>query len=406
MNHKVIRMVGRGTCLFVLAVAASMLVLSAPVMADDGTEVHYCYGELAVLEYEYKDVAEGVTVNWTVETYSDGSLVSSKMYSDKPTISVDLTGVDYAMVTQTAIKGSAEDSKTIRIEAMHVKDDDDAKFTVTFHENDKDKHVREIDGTLMVHPNELFVNPPEVGSRDGYTFLGWYYQDASGREVQFDPYEPVYSDMDVYAKWVNNGSGSQGGSGTGTVDVDSHVVTFQTEPGMYYTVMGKGQGFVSFTVSVIDGFRYEDISVTSDSGTVTYQNGAYILSGITRDTVVTVTGERMYTVEYHMPDGVSVSAYGYGENPGLVSAGPLVMVVSGPSDMVITVLMGSEDVTDRCVSGDTVSIGEVTGNLFVLVVSTSAAQDSGDGFPWWLVALAIVLIAIVAIVYMYLRFRS
>ena len=392
--------------LVAIMVAVAALSFTAPVYADDSgyDEVHYCYGEIADLTYKYTDDPE---VTWDVTVYKGDEVVTTKTESGK-SISVDLSGADYAVVVQTVKEGWATDSMRILIKAMHVIEDDDKRFTVTFHDGSDVVHVHEIDSTWMVNPDRpLFVYLPSTPVHDGYTFLGWYYQDASGKEDQFDPYEPVYSDMDVYAKWVNNGSGSQGGQGgSGSVDVDSHVVTFQTEPGMYYTVMGKGQGFVSFTVSVIDGFRYEDISVTSDSGTVTYQNGAYILSGITRDTVVTVTGERMYTVEYHMPDGVSVSAHGYGENPGLVSAGPLVMVVSGPSDMVITVLMGSEDVTDRCVSGDTVSIGEVTGNLFVLVVSTSAAQDSGDGFPWWLVALAIVLIAVVAIVYMYLRFRS
>lgn len=66
------------------------------------------------------------------------------------------------------------------------------------------------------------IAKPADPTREGYTFAGWYTDEACTEEYKFDT--AVTADMTLYAKWVKNavapdgngGSGSNGGSGNGT----------------------------------------------------------------------------------------------------------------------------------------------------------------------------------------------
>ena len=122
------------------------------------------------------------------------------------------------------------------------------------------------------------------------------------------------------------------------------------------------------------------------------------------DITVTISGERMYAVNYRLPEGISVYANGYGDNPELVSGGALNMSVEGSDGMSIFVQMGSEDVTDEYVSDGVISIPDVTGDLFVLVVGDSSGSDDG-GFPWWVLVVIVLIIAVAVVAVVYLRSR-
>ena len=66
------------------------------------------------------------------------------------------------------------------------------------------------------------VAKPADPTREGYTFAGWYTDEACTEAYKFDA--AVTADMTLYAKWIKNavapdgngGSGSKGGSGNGT----------------------------------------------------------------------------------------------------------------------------------------------------------------------------------------------
>lgn len=64
-----------------------------------------------------------------------------------------------------------------------------------------------------------FITKPADPTREGYTFAGWYTDEACTEEYKFDA--AVTADMTLYAKWIKNavtpggngGSGSNGGNG-------------------------------------------------------------------------------------------------------------------------------------------------------------------------------------------------
>lgn len=90
-------------------------------------------------------------------------------------------------------------------------------WTVVFNSNGgsacNTKFVATADGKLV---------KPADPTRDGYTFGGWYTDEACTRAYDFAT--PVTADLTLYAKWTKNatspggngGAGSNGGSGSGT----------------------------------------------------------------------------------------------------------------------------------------------------------------------------------------------
>lgn len=90
-------------------------------------------------------------------------------------------------------------------------------WTVVFNSNGgsacNTKFVATADGKLV---------KPADPTRDGYTFGGWYTDEACTRAYDFAT--PVSADLTLYAKWTKNatspggngGAGSNGGSGSGT----------------------------------------------------------------------------------------------------------------------------------------------------------------------------------------------
>ena len=90
-------------------------------------------------------------------------------------------------------------------------------WTVAFNSNGGSacdtKFVATADGKLV---------KPADPTRDGYTFGGWYTDEACTRAYDFAT--PVTADLTLYAKWTKNatnpggngGAGSNGGSGSGT----------------------------------------------------------------------------------------------------------------------------------------------------------------------------------------------
>ena len=94
------------------------------------------------------------------------------------------------------------------------------------------------------------------------------------------------------------------GGGTTTVVIQkSYTVTFDTTTGLEYTVQDVGSDSVRFVVDVAEGFVLcSDLSVTSNSGTISQQNGEFVLSNIQTNTVITIDGEMVLESGGNVPD--------------------------------------------------------------------------------------------------------
>ena len=81
--------------------------------------------------------------------------------------------------------------------------------------------------------------------------------------------------------------------GTTTIYVDRiHIVTFDTVAGLEYTILSQGNNSVTFQVDVSAGYRLDgNVSVLSNRGVVSENNGTYTLSSIGTNTVVTIDGD-------------------------------------------------------------------------------------------------------------------
>lgn len=265
--------------MLVLAVLVAVPASDVSEAAEGYDDVYYCYGDTATFQHPI-DEAEP---SW--EYSKDGGPVQT---SDERVLSVPIDDCDTLSITQH-LRGT---EKTILVHSMHVTDDEDELFTITFHDGGSVLPVeRQLDRTSAIREGDLFVMPVDDLTKDGYVFGGWYTSPTFAEGTEFDPRDPVEDDMDVYALWTASGSGSN----TTTPDRinTTHVVTFDTEFGLEYDIVSSSATSVTFTVSVVGGFELRDgtLSVTSNGGSIEGSDGTYTLTGIDRDIVVTISGD-------------------------------------------------------------------------------------------------------------------
>jgi uncharacterized repeat protein (TIGR02543 family) len=93
---------------------------------------------------------------------------------------------------------------------------------------------------------------PEAPTKERKTFDGWYTD--SEYTVKYDFDTPVTSDLTLYAKWKDSGSGSggSGGSGGGT------TIVYPQDP--------QPGAIVTITPNPKDGYEAEEVTVTDSSG--------------------------------------------------------------------------------------------------------------------------------------------
>lgn len=335
-------------------------------------ETWYCYGNIMTLEYPYDTT--GLTVEWNIEKYKDGSIVGTENNEGKK-IYTDVSGIDRAHVTQKVTSGNGEsDSKSIEVIPLGLGPGDEIK--VRFMDGTREISRFVLDMNRSVLFGNTFVDLPSDPSKNGYRFTGWYTDPACTQ--RFSPLVPVLSDTVVYAGWESTGS-------SGSIEISGHIVTFNVADGLEYEVTGTGANAVSFTVSVKNGYRFDTGSITASVGVdrITPVNGVYTLAGISKDTVIDITGDRLYAVSYDLKN-VSLSSEDLERDSLKASFSP----VFGWSGMDIRVIMGGADVTSEYVDGSAVSIPELTGDVIII-----AQAD----MPWIYIAIgAIVIIAILA----------
>ena len=285
-------------------VLALCLASAVVVVSDDAdavptcSESYYIYSNDLTLWYDggTQDIDSLV---WIVDGYKDGSYVDSEentSASEPWEYTVDRTFMercDEVYVTQTIHKEGASASETYRMTILADVDDDDM-IVVTFHDGYSGNVVGDpgfFHSSKVVRYGDAFVSVPDTPEREGYDFVGWFY--GSDMDRKFDPYAPVTEDVDVYAKWSPVTSGGTSGS----VNVGSHIVTFDCSPGLTYTLLDSGNGRVSFTVSELPDYQVIEgsIEVEANGNPVSPVDGVYIVTGINTDVLITIDGDLMFS---------------------------------------------------------------------------------------------------------------
>ena len=367
----------RSTTLVVL-LAVSVLV-SIPVSSSDDSdaddwnpeETWYCYGDVMLLKYPYDST--GLTIEWVITGFING-VSSGEEHHVGETVAANVGDYDVVHVVQTVTDGIDHDSKSIEVIPLGLMSSD--KIIVRFMDGSHEIAREVLDGSKSVMLGMKFVDVSEDPSKTNYRFTGWYSDQECTKE--FNPFIPILNDTTVYAGWTSAGS-------SGSITVSGYLVTFNAAPGLTYQVVGTGDRAVSFTVSVMDGYRFDMDSIQASVGTtkISPVNGVYTLSGISKDTVIEITGDRLYSVSYDTRN-VSVSSEDLGRDHLSVSFSP----AFGWSGVSLKVIMGGADVTSQYADGSSVDIDVLTGDVIIM-----AQAD----FPW-IYVLIIVLVVVIALV--------
>ena len=378
----------------VIPVALVLLCLpflaSAEADADVGdsgsegeSEYYYCYGDHPTLRYS--GVQTDRTVDWVVSFYDkSGSPIGADQYHEnKFSVSLDLSdeSIDSVKVVQTV-------TSTI---------DPDESDTMTLYLTPL--HVFGSEGEIEI----VFMDRSYVFDRQTitYEFAGWYSD--TGFSQNLNTKNPIYDDLTVYAKWTSQGTE---GPDNPPVEVQNHLVLFETDRGLEYRVIGQTGDSVTFMVNVVGCFNLiGDIEVTSDGGVISSSNGVYTLSDIDSDTTVTISGQtevagggsstihvdRVYTVTFNTTVGLEYTVVSQGDR----SVSFQVNVTDG------YVLRGDADVTSN--RG---SISFVEG-IYTLSGEPDEPKELADdgGFPLWIVVVIVVIIVAIVAVIWYMRGR-
>lgn len=281
-----------------LILVMAIALIAIPSEQTDGSatvtdgSTWYCYGDHPT--FVFPNYSDGVDVKWEVRD-SEGTVTNHDIVSeDNSRITVDLTGHDRITVTQSVgTGGNVNDSMTISVIPLHIPSD--TSYTVVFHDGDF-TNTQVINNTTVVEAGSDHVIAPLL-ERDGYTFQGWFDKEGT---TEFDLTEPITGDTHLYAKWKY--SGLSGGSSESETVGGVYTVTFNTGIGLETTVGNPGTNSVMFTVSLVGGYGINgSVSVSSTGGTITQvADGQYLLSGITGNVIVSVTGDTYY-IESEVP---------------------------------------------------------------------------------------------------------
>lgn len=266
-------------CAVMMAVCSPLAFDSQDADADDqGMEIWYCYSHNVQLTYAYDPT--GLSIEWTIRD-ADGDVLEQ---TTGGTMVFDAGELDRIIVTQE-VSNEAGDTDVKEIVVFVIPRNDDPIY-ISFMDGDALYHTYSIPSSRAVMVGNPFIVTPQDPYREGYVFTGWYLDEGCTRPL--DVYAPVTDDMVVYAGWRSVGGGSS------TVIINNiYTVTFDVDPGLVCQPDVPSGTSLTFSVGVREGFEVSgDIQVSSTAGTLTYSgSGEYVLSGIDRSIVVTVTGD-------------------------------------------------------------------------------------------------------------------
>ncbi len=244
---------------------------------------------------------------------------------------------------------------------------------------------------------QYLADPPAKDPvRPGYRFDGWYCEASCET-----PYDKSYYHLfdssritHLYAKWVGDPSFQPG--------YDMVKIDLQPVDGLRFAydglVIPQGTNF-TYTATTFKGYAYDlsgsrSLCVTDGRTLDKTPDGdgyRFTLVDVEQDSTVILTGmQRMYYIYDTLHDGIRMTPY---TSP---SSGSLNLTLSLPSGsqynaIETTVWMGGENVTGNVVSGNDISIPNLTGDVYIFADGKSVEKH--DDFPWWIVALAGAIIA-------------
>ncbi len=372
--------------LMATAVAVACLALLPGTDGAPEPETYYCYGNY--VEGSFGNPDPSITVSWEV---SDGNGVPVdpgliRYENGGRTVIVDAHAMDKVVLKQTVSRGSETDSKTAVMIPLHMDTTEVRKVTFI----DRGEVVKEqtITSTGVVREGDQHVYPPSV-KRDGYTFTGWFTEQELVN--RFDPSKPVERSLSVFAGWKYD-------SGSSQVILDKYVVTFRSAEGLSFDILDKGSDWVSFDVSVREGYAFEEgsITVVANGKPLAPSDGKYLLK-CTSDTDVTIDGKRLYTIAYDLT-GAVIAVDGFQDPPRVFPEEGFKATVkaSGGQDLSIRVYSDGRDISPQCVNGDRILIDSATGNILIVASSSGAAPAAG--FPWIYFVIAVIVFAVLAAV--------
>lgn len=138
-------------------------------------------------------------------------------------------------------------------------------LTVTFNSNGGSAVASQ-----TVTYNTAATEPP-APTRSGYTFDGWYSDEALTSAYNFST--PVTGDITLYAKWTYVDSGSSGGSSSGGSSSSGTTTETEKNPdGSTTTTVTKPDGTVTETTKQPDGSTTQVVTKPDGSSTTTVDN--------------------------------------------------------------------------------------------------------------------------------------
>lgn len=164
-------------------------------------ETWYCYGIIMTLKYPYDST--GLTIDWTVECYSDGVL-DEVQTSEGPNVLIDVRDYDIVHVTQvvTSIETGDTDSKSIDVIPIESKPGE--FIVIRFMDGTHELAREELNKDNAVRLGDPFVVVPEDPSKTNYRFTRWFLDKEC--TWAFNPLIPILQDTAVYAGWASTGT--------------------------------------------------------------------------------------------------------------------------------------------------------------------------------------------------------
>ncbi len=266
----------------------------------------------------------------------------------------------------------------------------EARFTIRFKETDGTA-VAGISSTYYVYETGKAVSTFPTPTKSGYTFVGWYTDDALTSPAT-DLDDEAYGAIDYYAKWTpktttitldknNSDEGSTDGSATVTYGSDE-LATYTAATRTGYTISTyKTETSGGYIIIKNDGsLNSGDKGAILDDGHWSYDGTALTLYAQWEANKYDVT---------HTLSNVSRSSGGEeGSNKATYGTGYSVVFAAASGyalPAAVTVTVGGSDVTANCTwnqgSGElTIPAAYVTGDIVITVTGVLTCTDPGLGF--------------------------
>lgn len=305
----------------------------------------------AIVETRGGCQVEGHQDTEPVFTYAIGNANTAGATINGDQLTVTKEGVVDVVVTATWNEATLSKTVTYTVTKMGGPV---GKYTITFNTNGGNEIVSaEVE-------NGQTVAKPDDPTKSGYTFAGWYSDEALTTAYDFN--DEVTGDITLYAKWTENtstgGSTSSGGSSTSgnktetVTNPDGSTTTTVTKPDGSKTETTKAPDGSSSVVNTTKDGQVE-AKVTVSSSAVADAEGPVALS--MPEVVVTDDMETAPEITVDLPVGTTVKVEIPVEN---VTAGIVAVVVKDDgTEVVLKTSVATEDgVAVELKDGDTVKI--------------------------------------------------